>query len=385
MTEAAAAVRTAVDTNRTGSPRLPGLDVARAVALIGVVVMNYHGYLNGGDDGVNRSLAEHAFDPVRGPLTTRFAAVFVLVAGMGVTLLTNRSRRSGDRTAIREDRWRLARRGLLLYSFGLLIEWIWPGTILFFYGAFFMLAAVIFTLRIRWLVVIGATAALAGAAIAWFRIERSLGGHSTDWLEPRITSPRNLLLRTFIGYTHPLLPWLAFFCAGIILGRFLPQLDRLRGRIIAAGLLMFVGAYAINFFGLRWATDNFESTSDTARRWRILLSTAPFDRGLLYTTCTLGSSLVAFSVIDWCANRFAANPLTQLLRHAGQMTLTVYVAHVLVFNALVHWWRQIGPTGLDTALMFSLLFWVFAICLGAFWHRFLGMGPLERVYRGFGG
>src|SRR4051795_13766330 len=87
--------------------RLPGLDVTRAVALIGVVVMNYHGYLNGGDDAIDRSLAERIFDPTQGPLTTRFASTFVLVAGMGVTLLTNRSCRSGDRSAISDDRWRL--------------------------------------------------------------------------------------------------------------------------------------------------------------------------------------------------------------------------------------------------------------------------------------
>jgi len=372
-------------TNRTGSPRLPGLDVTRAVALIGVVVMNYHGYLNGGDDGIDRSLAERIFDPTQGPLTTRFASTFVLVAGMGVALLTNRSRQSGDRLAISDDRWRLARRGLLLYSFGLLIEWIWNGTILFYYGALFMAAALLCTLRVRWLIAIGSLAALAGAGIAWFRVERLIDGKSTDWLEPRITSPRNLLLRTFVGYTHPLLPWLAFFCAGIVLGRFLPQLARLRGRLIGAGVVMFVVSYAINFIGLRAATHSFTVEDDSTRRWRRLLSTAPFDRGLLYTIGTLGSSVVAFCVISWCADRFPGNALTVLLAHAGQMTLTLYVAHVLVFNAVVHWWHWVTPTGLDTALVFSLVFWVGAILLGALWHRFVGMGPLERIYRRFGG
>ena len=93
--------------------------------------MNFHGYLNGGQEHINRSYAERAFDTYDGPLSTRFAATFVLVAGMGVTLLTNRSRMSGDKTAINDNRWRHARRGLLLFVFGLLIEWIWPGTILF--------------------------------------------------------------------------------------------------------------------------------------------------------------------------------------------------------------------------------------------------------------
>ena len=367
--------------NRTGAPRLPGLDVTRAVALIGVVVMNYHGYLNGGDDGIDRSYAERVFDPAVGPLSTRFAATFVLVAGMGITLLTNRSRASGDRAAIRDDRWRLVRRGVLLYAVGLLIEWIWHGTILFFYGAFFVVGALLFTLAIRWLVVIGAAGAVAGAGIAWFRVEQRIDGHDTSWLDPQITSPRNLLLRTFVGYTHPLLPWLAFLCAGIVLGRFLPLAARHRVRVLVAGLALFAGSYAVNFVALR-SLDDF---GDSSIRWRDLLSTAPFDRGLLYTAGTLGSSLVAFVGISWIADRFSTAPLTTAFQHAGQMTLTLYVGHVLFFNAVVHWYHFVGSTGLDTALVLSVVYWLFAIAFGAWWHRFIGAGPLERLYRGFGG
>ena len=38
-------------------------------------------------------------------------------------------------------RWRLVARGLLLYAFGLLFDFIWPGTILPYYGAMFVVAA----------------------------------------------------------------------------------------------------------------------------------------------------------------------------------------------------------------------------------------------------
>ncbi|MCU1388987.1 MAG: hypothetical protein JWL72_2325 [Ilumatobacteraceae bacterium] len=373
------------DTGRGPRERLIGPDVTRAIALIGVVIMNFHGYLNGGDDHVDRSFAERVFDPTDGPLTTRFAAVFVLVAGMGVTLMTNRSRLGGDRVAVRNDRWRLARRGLLLFAFGLLIEWIWNGTILFYYGAYFMVAALLFTLRNRWLIAVGTVSTLAAAGIAWFRLERHLDGHSTAWMEPEITSPRNLLLRTFVGYTHPLFPWLAFLCTGILLGRYLPRLRELRVRLIVGGAVLFVGTYLVNFIGLRIATHSFTVDTTGARRWRGLLSTGPYDRGLLYTVGTLGSSIVAYCAISWLAERFAAAPLTELFRHAGQMTLTLYLLHVVTFNAVVHWWHWVTPTGLDTALVFSLVFWVLAIAMGAMWHRFAGMGPLERIYRNFGG
>ena len=77
--------------------------------------------------------------------------------------------------------------------------------------------------------------------------------------------------------------------------------------------------------------------------------------------------------------------LTRLFSGAGQMTLTLYILHAFTFNAVVRWWHLVGSTGLNTALEFSLVFWVFAIAFGAWWHRFIGLGPLERTYRNFGG
>ncbi len=366
-------------TNRIGAPRLPGLDVTRALALVGVVILNYHGFLNRGDDGINRSLGERIFDPAQGPLSTRFAATFVMVAGMGVTLMTNRSRASGDAASIRDDRWRLARRGLLLYSGGLLLEWIWPGTILFYYGALFMVASLLFTLRLRWIAAIGAISALAGAAISWFHFEHIRTGHDVTWLDPKVTSPRNLLLRTFTGYTHPLFPWLCFFCVGMAVGRFLALNATAKRRMITVGAALLAGTYLLSHFGMRAASGTGSS------RWALLLSTRPFDRGLLYTFGAIGSSVVAFCVISWVADSYPTAWGTRMLQHAGQMTLTIYVCHALVFNAVVYWWGWVTPTGLDVALLFSLVFWMCAITLGALWHRFLGTGPLESVYRGFGG
>ena len=142
----ATAQRRAADTCAAGRQRrLPGPDVVRAVALIGVVVMNFHGYLHParrhgrGDDALDRF-----FDPWTGPLSTRFAATFVLVAGVGVTLLPAGRRRPGRRP--RAERWTLVRRGLVLYGGGLLFDTIWPGTILPYYGALFVVAAALFTL-----------------------------------------------------------------------------------------------------------------------------------------------------------------------------------------------------------------------------------------------
>lgn len=361
--------------------RLVGPDVTRALALVGVVIMNYHGYLNGIDAaaGSDATLPQRWFDPWTGVLSTRFAATFVLVAGVGVTLLTQRSRAGGDRAAIRDDRWRLVRRGVLLYAVGFVLDWIWPGTILFFYGAFFMAAALLFTLRTRWLVAVGAAAAIAAALIQWQVVVHDRDGDPLSWLTSPDTlssrSPRGLVLDTFVNGTHPLLPWLAFLCAGMVLGR---SLGRVRlGLVAAAGASVTALTYLVNHLLTNGHADDVVRVA--------IWSTRPFDRGLLYTLGTLGSSLAAFCLVSLAAERWRSTVLVRVLRSAGEMTLSIYVAHVFVFRGLVDRAEMVGGTGLDTALVFSLTFWVFALAIAAWWRRFVGLGPLERIYRRFGG
>jgi uncharacterized membrane protein YeiB len=365
---------------RTARVRLVGPDVTRAIALIGVVVMNYHGYLNGAAAAFidDPTVAQRLFNPWTGVLATRFAATFTLVAGVGVTLLTNRSRLSGDRAAISADRWRLVRRGTLLYCVGMVLDWIWSGTIIPFYGAMFVLAAVLFTLRTRWIVVVGLASMLGAVAIQWWGIGRESQGGYPNWLfypDTLITrSPRGLVLDLFVNGTHPLLPWLTFFCAGIVLGRALPHVHYLR--VAAAGIALTAVTYAIN----HWVTvdDPFGRTA------RALLSTRPFDRALLYTLCTLGTAVAAFCVISLVAGRFPNSRPVRVLQLAGQTSLTLYLGHVLVFNLVVNRLEWVRPTGLDTALLLALGYWVVAIALANIWQRRFGIGPAEWVYRRFG-
>jgi len=343
--------------------RLVGPDVVRAVALIGVALINYRGYLiiRGGerDDGF--------FDPFRGPLATRFAATFVLTAGVGVMLMTRRA--IGDAALTSARRWTLVRRGLLLFGVGLLFDFVWRGTILPFYGAMFVLAAAMFTLPTIALACIGLAAALAGAGIAWWGLEARLDGRDVSWLyDPGARSPRGVLLDLFVNGTHPLLPWLAFFCAGMIVGRLLATAS---WRLLVTGLGMTL--YGAATLGSALAGDG--------ERAAVLASTDHADRGLLYTASALGTALIAFAAISWLAERFVDTPVVEALATAGAMTLTLYVAHALVFNLLVDWLGVVEPGGLGTAVAFASAFWVVAVAFAWWYRRRFGTGPLEWLYR----
>ena len=346
--------------------RRPGPDVVRALAMAGVVVMNYHGYLV--LEGARRDggALYDLFDPWTGPLSTRFAATFVLTAGVGVTLMTRAS--VGDASRTREMRWRLARRGLLLYGVGMVFDMIWPGSILPYYGAMFALAALIFTLRGRWIVAIGVTAAVAGAAVRWWRYEAELDGHDTAWLtDPGPRSPRGLVFDVFVNGTHPLLPWLAFFCAGILLGRLL-HTAWWRPVVAATGFVLYLGAVTAN-------------AAAASERARVLLSVDPFERGLVYTASALGTALMAFAASSWVADTFEASAPVDFLRRAGQLSLTIYLGHALVFIVLVDTLDVIEPAGLATALAAAVAYWVLATSLAVGYQRRFGRGPAELVYR----
>lgn len=365
--------------------RLVGPDVTRGVALIGVVIMNYHGYLNGCSAvaGPTSSRAQSMFDPWTGVLSTRFAATFVLVAGIGISLMTASGTAGGDAQRILADRWRLVRRGFLLYAGGFVLNWIWSGTILFFYGAFFVVGSLLFTLRSRTIVAVGTLSMLAAAGLQWWIALRTRDGDSTAWLTAPDTlgtrSPRGLVFDTFVNGTHPLLPWLCFLCAGIVLGRHVRTLRR--QVIVPAALSMTALAYLANHLATRHLSAN--DPDDVV--WNTVLSTRPFDRGILYTLGTMGIAVAAYCLISWLAERFAGGAPVFALAATGRTTLTLYVLHALVFNGFVNWWHWVGPTGLDTALLFAIGFWIVAIALAAWWQRFIGIGPLERLYRSFGG
>lgn len=348
------------------SSRRPGPDVARAVAMAGVVVMNYHGYLI--LDGAPREggVLYDLFDPWTGPLATRFAATFVLTAGVGITLMTRSAMDDPDR--LREAQWRLVRRGLVLYAFGLLFDFVWPGTILPYYGMMFALAALMVPLRSRWVITAGAAAAIAGWAVNWWIYERRLDGGTVDWItDPGDRSPTGLVIDVALNGTHPILPWLAFLCAGIVLGRML-HLGWWRPAAVAAGGTLFVLATIV-------------ASAPRGDRGRELLSAHPFDRGVVYTASALGTALLAFAAIASVADRFEHSPAVDVLRRAGQLSLTIYIGHALVFNLATDWLDLVQPDGIAVALASALAYWVVATGLAVWYQRARGRGPAERLYR----
>ena len=151
-------------------------------------------------------------------------------------------------------------------------------------------------------------------------------------------------------------------------------------RLMFASIILMLATHAANFL--------FTPSSQISDRNFVLaklLSTQPLDRGILFSLGTLATAVVALCLVSLVVERAPHLALTQLLARAGRMTLSVYLLHVVFFNLVVHRLHWVGGTGLDTALVLSMSFYVVALFIASGWNKHFGLGPAERVYRAFGG
>ena len=253
--------------------------------------MNFHGYLilRGGARGDNA--VGRFFDPWTGPLSTRFAATFVLVAGVGVTLFTRGA--AGGRARPRPPldarppgphavrRWAAVRHDLAGHDPALLRRDVRP--------------------RRRPVHAAHPLDRSPRRGRRARRRRRSPGGGSSGRLDgdPHValrarrrarrgpccsTSPSTAPIRCCRG-------WRSSAPASCSAGSC---------RRTGGAPRRSAGADAVRPGG-----DGLGVRSATETAGAVLASTDPFDRGLAYTASALGTALVAFGVISWLADRFA--------------------------------------------------------------------------------
>ncbi len=380
--------------------RLAEFDVVRAVVLIGVFTMNYIVQWNveeirrRGWNQINAPspLLRHFMDPWQGPLSTRFAATLSTLVGIGVVLLSARSVASGDVASIREDRWRLRRRGVLFVLAGIFFEVVWPGEILHFTGLFLIIAAWAIRWRPRSLMM-AATAVMLFTAVQRVIVFNAVGpSEELSWWGGRnlqtgvrsLGNPRGFLSNVLSWGGHPILPWVSFVLVGMAIAKLDLRSARVKSMLIAAGAGAFVFGY-----GLRIITSPLISD-----KWKWVASTepggfgrvSPFGKAMpAYVIGTAGSSVVFLITVLWIAQRFPRFLPIRILARAGKVTFSIYVLHGVIPWLLVDR-KWVGQNfGLVRSLGIAAASWAVAVVIGALVHRTFGTGPLEWLLRQIGG
>lgn len=364
-------------------PRSPGMDVARCLAILSMVYVNFEVVLAGGVDEPRwlRNVAS-AFEG-------NASATFVMLAGMGIVLL--------GRHGV------ILRRALLLLVVGYLWQLLWPGDILHYYAFYLSVGAVFLATRVRWLWLLAAVS--VGGWMAMFQfVDYGAGWRWMDLSYPEFWSPLGQVRNLAFNGWHPLLPWLAFLFGGMALAKW--GLAEVRQRRVA--LLSSAVAYAAAFF----ASQQLSTLPDERPLWTQLsrwygapeafwgMDSIP--PGPLYV---LSAGAASVFLIAACFELTASPTIarwTRPLARCGQLALTFYLAHVLfLFFAVAplgEWLAEaevssaasdpasLALTGANDdslvfAAVFSAIFGVLAMLFASLWLRRFKRGPLEWLMR----
>ena len=362
------------------SGRVVGLDVARCLALVGM-------------------MATHVLDPVGADGVTtiqyvaggRSSALFAVLAGVSLALMTGRTTPLTGRPRLAASAG-LAVRALLVAAIGLLLGELETGiaVILTYYGLLFLLGLPFLGLRAR---------TLATLSAVWMLVVPVL----SHLLRPRLPSPsyevpvvgsladpwQLLTELAFTGY-YPGVVWLTYLLAGMAVGRVALDGAGTTWRLVVPGAALTVAAPVVSealldrpgvlralratFTGpgeqvtMALTLDRgLYGTTPTGSWWWLAVDT-PHTATPLDLAGTTGSALLVVGVC-LAAVRRAPEPAAVVFG-AGAMTLSLYSLHVVLR----------GPGFLPEPGMATYLLHVaIVLVLGAVYRLARIRGPLERA------
>lgn len=372
--------------------RVVGVDIARCLALLGMMAT----HILPGTDPVTEAYVPWQQQVAGG----RSAALFAVLAGVSLALVTGRGRPfSGRRLAA--ARVGIAVRAGVIALIGLVLGGLDSGVavILAYYGVLFLLAIPFLGLGWR---------SLGGLAVGWavaapilsqlVRPHLPAPTYKVASLDQLLTQPHILLAElTFTGY-YPAVSWLAYVLAGLAVGRLALDNVRVARNLVLGGAGLALATWVLSRLLTRNAdvftvledtlprtavesrftrppgsvdlllAHGFFGTTPTTSWWWLTIvaphSTTPFD--LLHT---IGTALLVLG-LALLVGRLAPRVLG-IVFAAGTMTLTLYSAHVIALHL------ELGPERGTPAL-----YWLHvaaAVVGGAVWRTTLGQGPLERL------
>ena len=371
--------------------RLLGVDATRGIALLGMMAV--HSLLDSSAPG-QPSLSFAIFGG-------RAAATFAVLAGVGMAFMTGRRQvrpaEFGPAAAM------LATRALMIGLIGLCLGYTdasYAAVILPYYAILFLLAIPLVT-QPSWMI------AFVGVFVV--TVVPSL----THQLQPRlpvppltnptfidvVTHPLDVLAELSITGEYPAVPWMAYVCVGLIVGRLALARLRVAVALLATGTFMAVSAAAaswvlLNKFGglaAIWAAQpksvltvpettemlnlGGDGTTPTSTSWWLAVdaphtSTAPDLIGTSGTAIALLGLLLLLGHLSarWC--RWIVTVVFTPLAAAGSMTLTMYTAHVMFLNSDYDTYSP--GTG-------YLLQVIAVLLLALAWRVTAGKGPLEAL------
>lgn len=351
--------------------RIIGIDVARALAVIGMIIVNFKVVF--GTNGLNwiKSFAS-VFDG-------KAAATFVVLAGVGLALMTNSALKNNDRQKLKTIRIRIAKRALFLFIVGLSYITIWPADILHFYGIYMLV--ILFLLSRNKKIILMLTIVL----ILLYPLLISLLNYEIGW---DFDSLNYLDFWTFNGFFrnlffngfHPVIPWVSFMLFGFWFGKQDLANDQFIKKAFWVGSISFVVIQVFSYFSISILSEgNQQAISELTE----VIGTNPMPPLPIYMFNGIAISVSIISACIIIGKRFSTSRIVLALNKTGQLALTFYVAHVIIGMGIIEIItpKKMGNYTIGFSVTYALFFSLICVLFAVYWLKGRKRGPIEWVIK----
>lgn len=355
--------------------RIVGFDLARAYAIFGMFIVNYNIVFGSYND---KTIIGQFLSLFSGNSST----VFVILAGMGISLMTNRAEYSNiDKSKLRNT---ILKRAVFLFIIGLLLNVVWPADILHFYGIYMFITAFLIFLDRKYFLW------FATLSILIFHVLILVIPYQTGWDLDKFQyldfySVNGFIRNSFYNGWNSLFPWIAYFFLGNYLGRLNWNDLKVLRKWFFIGLSLYVTVEIIQLISKQIfiSKELYEFINADYL--------PPF---LPFILSTSGFGLMLISGFMYLGNKIGDNPLIQNFAATGQMTLTHYVSHVtigmIIFSLIMgknlsEEMIMTKPTEPIYILLYSIGYFVFSYYFSKIWSKYFKNGPLETLMRKISG
>ena len=348
--------------------RIDGYDAARGAAILGMIVVNYFGIFRSSVRGVL------PFEPAADFLSGRAATLFVMLAGIGLTLMSRKLMLTGNAESWIRFRRQIVRRSVILFFMGILLSLIWPSDILHFYCLFLIAGSFVLQLPPRKIVLITALLwAISGGLFI-----SSVGDPNINTLGFLPDYFFLIVDELFIGGKYAFFPWFCFLLTGIWFGLWAMKNQKQQIYLFLAASLVFLASESIMMVP-HWF--KLELNDETAL-WAFF-DNSPFPSSPFFALSAGSMALMVICSLLLSSRLAYMKWLIDSLKNIGRMSLTIYIGHILFGKAVAVVLKQnCTPAQYPLAVtLFMVAFVIGLYFLCDFWLKWFKYGPLEWLMR----
>jgi len=352
--------------------RIIGIDVARSLAIMGMIIVNFKVVIGEQGEGWVKVFASF--------FEGKAAATFVVLAGIGLALLSQSSYKSQLPEKLRISRIRILKRAIFLFVIGLSWIWIWPADILHFYGVYMLVILLFLNRSPRYILM--ASAGLIMLYPLFFAFwDYESGWNFATYEYANFWTPVGFFRNLFFNGFHPVLPWVAFMLFGLWYGRQdLRDTDFLK-KSFWVSLGVFLSTHLISKGLISTLSDG---SVETTKILEDTLGTHPIPPMPFYMINGISISILVISACIWLGLKYEDNRVIKALNRTGQLALTFYAGHVIIGMGAVEFLdsgKTYGEFSIEFSVAYALVFSLLCVLFAQVWLRFRKAGPLEWMMR----